>query len=107
MMRATIIGTIWVCQCCMLSHANGECCADDTHGGDSREPLSTLGDGVSVTAGMLWEDHAEDCPNRANGMHDMECDCEREAFTSMPCEGCGSVLAGERHALTLWDESAR
>lgn len=104
-MTRTTLGTIWVCQCCMLIHANGECCSDDVHGGDSREPLSAIGDGVSVTAGMLWSEHADDCPNRAAESWVAECDCERMTFTWSGCEGCGSTLGGERHALTLWSES--
>lgn len=98
-------GTIWVCVCCMLTHAGGECCADETHGGDSIEPLSAIGDGFHVAMGMLWEEHEEDCLFRTMG-HDApgnyECECERNTFSRSQCEGCGSYLHGERHAMTLF-----
>jgi hypothetical protein len=92
-------GTIWVCVCCMLTHANGECCADDQHGGDSIEPLSSIEAPYSVTMGMAVEEHS--C-GRENGEDVDECDCERNTFSTSQCEGCGSYLHGERHAMTLW-----
>lgn len=98
-MTGTIIDLIWVCQCCMLCHANGECCADDEHGGDSREPLSEIQPGYSVTAGLLEEEHNENC---TPADRDEGCDCDRIEFSTSRCEGCGSFLAGQRYALTLW-----
>jgi hypothetical protein len=97
-------GTIWVCVCCILSHANGECCADDQHGGDGVEPLSSIGDGFHVAMGMGYEEHAEDCETRIhNGVPDgYECDCETNTYSTSQCEGCGSYLHGERHAVTLF-----
>lgn len=55
--------------------------------------------------GMAREEHAEDCLFRTMGSDapdDYECDCERNTFSTSQCEGCGSWLHGERHALTLW-----
>lgn len=98
-----VLGTIWVCQCCMLTHANGECCADDQHGGDGREPLSLIGAGESVTLGMSAEEHADGCTEDVRNNHG--CDCERREFSWSSCDGCGSVLGGDRFALTLWDDS--
>lgn len=98
-------GTIWVCVCCMLSHANGECCADDQHGGDGIEPLSSIEAPFTVTMGMTYEEHAEDCLFRAMGRdapNDYECECETNTCGRSQCEGCGSWLYGERHAFTLW-----
>lgn len=94
------LGTLWVCQCCMLVHANGECCPDDSHGGDGIEPWATLGDGVEVAMGLDVEEHAEDCQIRITGERpvDYECDCERSEFSQSQCEGCGSYLHGERFA---------
>lgn len=96
-------GIIWVCSCCMLSHANGECCADDTHGGDGREPLSAIESGYHVAMGMATDEHADGCKVRITGEHtdNYECDCDRDTFSTSQCEGCGSYLHGERHAMTL------
>lgn len=93
-----IIGDIWVCQCCALSHANGECCADDSHGGDEREPWSEIGPDVEVTAGLLDEQH--ECGVTFADRD--ECECERREFSWSRCDGCGSFLAGHRYAHTLW-----
>lgn len=34
---------------------------------------------------------------------DYECDCETSLFSTSQCEGCGSYLHGERHAMTLFN----
>ncbi|NJP50099.1 hypothetical protein HCJ93_08440 [Streptomyces sp. SBST2-5] len=98
-------GTIWVCRCCMLTHANGECCADSEHGGDGCEPLSSIEPPYTVAMGMAYEEHAEDCLFHTMGSDapgDYECDCETNTFSTSQCEGCGSCLHGERHAMTLF-----
>lgn len=96
-------GTIWVCVDCLMHHANGECgsCHDDGH---DEEPLSSIGDGFHVAMGMGYEEHAEDCETRIhNGAPaDYECDCETNTYSASQCEGCGSYLHGERHAMTLF-----
>lgn len=94
--RPDSAGKISVCQCCMLSHANGECCAED----HDREPLSAIPDGYSVTMGLLTEEHADGCTeaDRSNG----DCTCEQLGFSMSSCDGCGSPLGGDRFALTLW-----
>jgi hypothetical protein len=89
----------------MLTHANGECCDSDSHGGDNREPLSAIEAPYSVSLGMAREEHAEDCLFRTEGDNapgDYECECERNTYSTSPCKGCGSYLHGERHAMTLW-----
>jgi hypothetical protein len=97
-------GTIWVCVCCMLAHANGECCDNEQHGGDGHEPLSAIEAPFTVAMGMAYEEHAEDCETRIqNGAPDnYECDCERNTYSTSRCEGCGSYLHGERQAMTLF-----
>lgn len=93
-----IYGTIWVCRCCMLTHANGECCANDDHGGDGIQPWSAMDFSDShVVMGMSREDHSEDCDSE-------ECDCEKNTYSTSQCEGCGSWLHGERHAMTLFKD---
>jgi hypothetical protein len=93
-------GTIWVCDCCMFCCANGECCDSTNH---DREPLGAVTETWSVTLGMFYEEHecgwsVEDLRNGE------ECDCETVEFSWNRCEGCDSLLAGKRHALTLWDD---
>lgn len=74
-----IIGEISVCVCCMLSHANGECCAEH----EGPEPLSLIGEGQSITMG----------------------DGDQEWFSYDSCDGCGSPLGGDRFIVTLWVDS--
>jgi hypothetical protein len=97
------LGTIWVCVDCMLHHANGEC--GGCHEGHVAEPLSAIGDDFHVASGMAYEEHAEDCLRRTQGSDapgDYECDCETDTYSTSQCEGCGSYLHGERHAMTLF-----
>jgi hypothetical protein len=93
--------TLWVCTDCMLMHCNGEC-GELPEG--SPVPLCLLA-GTDTTMGMLLEEHEEECPNRLAGREacrEHECDCETRSFSWSSCEGCGSPLGGERHALTAW-----
>lgn len=98
--------TVWVCEDCLLHHANGECdtCFSEGGHGDSR-PLSLLSD--RATLGMAREEHSEDCLFHTMGSDvpgDYECDCEQTIFSKSPCEGCGSFLYGARYAMTEWSE---
>ena len=96
------LGTIWVCQDCMLHHANGEC--GGCHEGHDEEPLSAIEAPNTVAMGMAWDEHADDCPNRVGDyLTDVECDCETNTYSTSQCEGCGSYLHGERHAMTLFN----
>lgn len=98
-------GTIWVCQCCMLAHANGECCDNERHGGDGNEPLSAIEAPFTVAMGMAYSEHTEGCLRRAlrgDTPSDYECYCETNTYSTSQCEGCGSYLHGERHAMTLF-----
>jgi hypothetical protein len=87
-------GTIWVCACCMLVHANGEC-ADDCH---SAEPWSQLPTADGWDAAMGTGEHSEYCTpeDREEG-----CDCDHTSFSWSACDGCGSSLGGDRYAFTL------
>jgi len=89
-----ILGTIWVCTDCFLLHANGEHPENP-----DREPLSLIGPGYSVTLGLTADEHESWCDGD-------ECACDHIEFWSAACQGCGSALAGERWALTLWAEHA-
>ena len=105
-------GTIWVCESCMLHHANGECgCCHNECDHEGFEPLSLVkySDGWEVFHGMRYSEHDEECENyfpedadttQASG--NIECDCEINTYSTSQCEGCGSYLHGERHAMTLY-----
>lgn len=119
-------GTIWVCQDCMLHHANGEC--GGCHEGHDEEPLSAIEAPFHVAMGMAWSEHScgrecaghggEDAdllnPNvnigettYCDGLcqpHPEECDCDTNTYSTSQCEGCGSYLHGERHAMTLFKD---
>jgi hypothetical protein len=106
-------GTIWVCQDCLMHHANGECgsCHDEEHGHD-REPLSAIEAPFTVAMGMMLAEHAEGClfrelasrkPRKGDPAIDgYGCDCETDTYSTSQCEGCGSQYHGERHAMTLF-----
>jgi hypothetical protein len=99
--------TYWVCEDCYLVHAGYD---EHELGRDfDREPLSMIVDTAEVTAGLLADEHDDDCPvwlgdpSRADVPVDgEECECETVSFTWSRCDGCGSRLGGERHALTVW-----
>ena len=93
---------IWVCQDCMLHCANGECGGCHNDDGHDKKPLSEIGSSLYLDAGMVWSEHDEDCQNRIEGDWRVECDCEMNTFSTSQCEGCGSYLYGERHAMTLF-----
>jgi hypothetical protein len=110
-------GTIWVCQDCLMHHANGECgSCSDLYGPHDEEPLSAIEAPFTVAMGMGWADHGDDCLTHVirdlearfpdvdwpDVPGDYECDCETNTFSTSQCEGCGSYLHGERHAMTLF-----
>jgi hypothetical protein len=100
-------GTIWVCMDCMLHHANGECgSCSDMYGPHDEEPLSAVEAPFTVAMGMAYSEHSEDCETRIQGRvpDNYECDCETDTFSTSQCEGCGSHLHGERHAMTLFKD---
>lgn len=104
-------GTIWVCVDCLMHHANGECgSCNGLYGPHDEEPLSAIGDGFHVAMGMAHKEHADDCSVNITGSWDNseeQCDCETNTFSTSQCEGCGSYLHGERHAMTLFKDDVR
>lgn len=85
---------VWGCIDCTLTHANGECGENP-----DREPLGLIKPGEELTMGLPAGEHADSCTevDREEG-----CDCERQEFSNSDCDLCGSALAGERHAFTVW-----
>ncbi len=89
--------TLWVCQDCIMHHANGECgsCHDDSH---DEEPLHHV-DYRTSAMGLARAEHK--C-GRQDDTYFGECDCETKSYSTSSCDGCGSYLHGERHAMTEW-----
>lgn len=90
---------LWVCRCCVLAAANGECCDSDEHGGDSMVPLSSI---KATDSAMLGGEH-----NPERCYLDGGCDCVFHEFETSQCPGCGSFLAGSRYAMTLFVNDRR
>lgn len=98
--------TIWVCTDCMLAH-NGHDVEQDA------SPWAAWSRDVDVTQGMLAAEHGAigeydvpDCPNLDDDgrwVGGQECECERIEFSTYPCDGCNSRLAGSRYAFTVWE----
>lgn len=91
--------THWVCVDCYETHHGVR---EDWREPPDREPLNLIPEDAEVTAGLLWEEHDEDCPNRKAREWVEECECEHVTFSWSSCEGCGSTLGGAREALTVW-----
>lgn len=81
---------LWVCRDCLCAYANGE----DYHEPGQPEPWTLHPDTRTVSMGIVGREHT--CGPTP------DCDCERREFSKTACDGCGSALAGERHAFTLW-----
>jgi hypothetical protein len=97
-------GTIWVCQDCMLHHANGECISMDDDSGTTNEPLSAIEARVprSPWAWLSTSTRPAARPASRTGHTPDKCDCETNTYSTSQCEGCRSYLHGERHAMTLF-----
>lgn len=98
---ATILANIWACIDCTHAHANGE--YDPDRPNDQPEPLSIIKPGETVTLGLISEEHADTC---TPADRDEGCDCEHDTFSTTACGACGSLLHGERYAMTIWQEES-
>lgn len=98
------LGTLWVCVDCYVHVAYGECARCYSIYGHDEKPLGCIDKWHIVELGMAHEDHHPICEVRIQGMYldDYDCDCEFRTFSKSQCEGCGSYLHGERHAVTLF-----
>jgi hypothetical protein len=88
---------IWVCVDCLHTAANGEPVSAPEE--LDREPLSEIDHGAYEV--FPGGEHEEDCY-----LTD-DCECAVIQFSPLWCDGCGSNLAGERHALTLLPRKPR
>lgn len=95
----TVLGTVWVCTDCLLADAYGDC--DPDRAADLPAPLSMIGDGHSLTSGMMDSDHGDWC---TPADREEQCNCGMQEFSTSRCDGCGDSLHGTRHAMTLWLE---
>jgi hypothetical protein len=89
--------TEWVCVDCIIALAND----DWPDPIPDPKPLA-LYKANDIEAHPGGEHHA-DCPSH-DPLNDHGCtlDCETDDFSTSVCDGCGSKLAGSRHAVTIW-----
>ncbi|GLY20021.1 hypothetical protein Kisp01_70350 [Kineosporia sp. NBRC 101677] len=92
---------IWVCQACLLAREHGE--PDPGRQPDDAPPWALLkNEQGDMSYGLPRELHEErGCP----GDGDRNCDCGTDAFSTRPCDGCGSRLYGPRYAYTMWAQT--
>lgn len=91
--------TYWVCVDCHLDHHVG----DEHEPAEGCVPWSLIEPGQTMTNGIFQKDHEcgwEDMTDADEPPCDGE--CEMATFSKTPCDGCGSYLAGERYAYTVW-----
>jgi hypothetical protein len=99
--------TIFACADCTLLHANGEIEDLGEDFTDQPFPWTEVDNDPSVTLvtmGLLDSGH-EWCENPQacrDGYAETGEGCEYIEFSSTPCGGCGSMLAGSRFGFTLW-----
>ena len=96
--RVELATAYTVCVDCYVIEANGEF-GDDEYIPD-RDPLGEIPEGATVTSGWLdseYETRGMTPPDWENGEDDSL------GFSWAPCDGCGSVLGGERYPLTVWE----
>lgn len=105
---------IWVCTTCYEAHhgVGEEWTGETQHPHPDAafyvqpytppEPLNLISEDAEVTAGLLWEEHGDECENRKAREWVTECECERITHSTSACQGCGSHLHGAREALTVW-----
>lgn len=87
-----------VCYDCYAMEVNGEL-GDDTYTPD-RDPLGEIPRDATVTSGWLDSEYTargETPPDWESGEDDSL------GFSWAPCDGCGSVLGGDRFPLTVWE----
>ena len=94
--------TEWLCQDCVILLANGELADPEYRCDPVREPLSQLNAGEVVTLGMLTGECSHTNLTDQDQAEEHAGSCECDPFSTVPCYGCGSHLAGERHAVTAW-----
>lgn len=98
----------WVCVCCLMRLANDDVTGCENSCAPDHAPslLTSYPGDADLTIGMLIEEHPPECENRqaaeAGIANEVECECETITFSKSWCDGCGSPLAGERHAVTMW-----
>lgn len=90
----TTTTTLWACTDCLLA-------AHDPAANVAADPAP-----LGLLAGTDWDvgslSHGPDC----GGFDDCDGFCDVVTFSTAPCDGCGSALAGARNAFTVWGVKA-
>lgn len=93
------------CVDCLMYLANGEFNPDWTEDEIQHflDEYNRLTEGCAVTLGMLREQHScIDEDGKIANDYGNECYCEELGFSWTGCDSCGSLLGGERFAITFW-----
>lgn len=88
------IVTQWVCVDCFVLLVNGDVSPDC----ENADALLSKFEGYRAMPGMRSEEHC--CAEFPDPRPD-ECDCDTDPYSRSQCDGCGSYLHGERHAVTI------
>lgn len=97
--------TYWVCVDCLMMAAGYDEHELGREYPTDPAPLSRVPEGHAVVTGLMASEHDTPCGSFNSALSEFlggECECDRRTFGTWPCDGCGSPLAGERHALTVW-----
>lgn len=116
------LATVWICTDCTLAeegygeHELGRPIPEIAAGTWFADEYRVGRRVTSITRGMLWHEHATDCPNYVpegepvpdshpwGATDEGECECEQDDYVMHACERCGDRLAGYRHAYTVWGD---
>lgn len=91
--------TQWVCVDCYVLLVNGDV-SPDLSEEESAKLLSKFED-FRAMPGMGSNEHSEECRELLQSGDYQDCDCENDSYSTSACDGCGSPLHGERHAVTI------
>ncbi len=101
-------GTMWVCVCCMMVHANGECGDSAPVGSEECRPRYNMYAGTEICE--YHEHHHEAEPwsacLRSDGWDSAPTD-DRDDCRTFTCGGCGTyVMSGDAYGFVLWKKES-
>jgi hypothetical protein len=93
-----------ICVDCLMLLANGDwpCDMSESELAEYRQAIESHPNySLEMTLGHLCDSPDSNCWHAGKPCED-DCDCERDDFSTMPCDMCGSYLAGSREDVTIW-----
>lgn len=93
-----------ICVDCLMLEANGDLPPEMTKA-ERAGYLTSIENhpnaSLEMTLGHLHDSPDANCCHAGEDCQD-DCDCTQNAFATMPCDMCGSHLAGYREDVTFW-----